>query len=177
MKYFVIILALTFAFPLQEELSDLAFEILKAEPNTHDIAMIVVGFVNNVFYNDKDFKASKCLEGINETISEVEKIIVNWSTDFSFIIKVVTEMALKLSPIINNCKDGWTEVESVATRMFGIIENFEAFTNKIMKNLFGLIGMMGIEIQAAKSALEAKDFYRFGGDMGELFYQVVLKNC
>ena len=46
-----------------------------------------------------------------------------------------------------------------------------------MANLFGMIGMIGIEVQAAKTSLENGDFYRFGGDLGEIAYQVVLKNC
>jgi len=42
--------------------------------------------------------------------------------------------------------------------------------------MFSMVGMIGIEVQAAKTALPEENYNRFGGDLGEIFYQIILKN-
>ena len=177
MKAFILIIALAISFPLQEDLFDLAEAIASVNPTIHDIAHAILGFANAALYSDKDFKAEKCVVGLNDIVDEVEKIIATWNPTIDYLIKIITELALKFSPIFNNCKEGWTEIEAVGARMFTIFEDFQVYGSKILTNLFSMIGMIGIEVQAARTALLEGDYNRFGGDLGEIFYQIVLKNC
>jgi len=121
--------------------------------------------------------AQHCVKEINITEGLIDKVISHWVFSADYILQVISAFSLQLRPVFSDCSNAMPEIVEVWNKLMGIFDDFNSFQNKWMSNMFGLIGIMGMEIQGAKNALAVGDFYHFGQDLGEMFYLVVLRYC